>query len=86
MADAENTIEVFFKELQRITRLLVVIATKGQTQREKIETLSGIGFQPKEIADILGTTSNTVRVALVNIRKGARSGGLARGENRHDKR
>jgi DNA-binding CsgD family transcriptional regulator len=35
--------------------------------------LSSAGFQPKEIAEICGTTANTVRVALSTIRKKRRS-------------
>lgn len=61
------------KELQRITRLLVLLATKGQIQKDKIAALANIGFRPKEIADFIGTTPNTVSVALVDIRK--RGGG-----------
>jgi DNA-directed RNA polymerase specialized sigma24 family protein len=57
------------EELQRITKILILIATEGKNQREKIETLSNIGFQPKEIAELLGTTPGSVRVALVDIRK-----------------
>jgi CRP-like cAMP-binding protein len=41
------------------------------TQREKIAFLSKVGLTPKAIADILGTTSNTVSVALAKMKKGA---------------
>lgn len=40
-----------------------------KTQQEQIALLSDAGFQPKEIADVLLTTSNTVNVALNRIRK-----------------
>jgi len=40
-----------------------------KVQRQQIAILSDAGFQPKQIADILGTTSNTVSVALTAIRK-----------------
>ena len=56
-------------ELQRISVLLALNLTKGQSQREQIEILSRIGFQPKEIAKILDTTTNTVSVALARSRK-----------------
>jgi DNA-binding CsgD family transcriptional regulator len=42
------------------------------SQTEQIASLSRIGFSPKDIADVLGTTANTVRVALVSIRKAGR--------------
>jgi len=53
--------------LIRLSALNLVRNTK--TQREQIALLSDAGFQPKQIADILGTTSNTVSVALHSIRK-----------------
>jgi DNA-directed RNA polymerase specialized sigma24 family protein len=56
-------------ELRRITKLLVLIATKDQKQKDQIRLLDGLKFQPKEIAELLGTTSNTVNVALHSIRK-----------------
>ena len=59
-------------ELQCIAKLLVEIATKGQIQNEKIRILSTAGFAPKEIASLVGTTSNTVNVALSNMRAKAK--------------
>ena len=38
-------------------------------KREQIELLSKSGFQPKEIAELIGTTPNTVRVGLAALRK-----------------
>jgi len=60
------------KELQHISKLLVEIATKDQKQNEKIRILSTAGFAPKEIASLVGTTSNTVNVALSNMRAKAK--------------
>jgi len=40
-----------------------------KAQKEQITLLSDAGFQPKQIAGILGTTSNTVSVTLSAIRK-----------------
>jgi DNA-binding CsgD family transcriptional regulator len=31
-----------------------------------------VGFQPKEIAELIGTTANTVNVSLNRLKKGAR--------------
>jgi len=56
-------------ELKRITKLLILIATKDQKQRKQIEILDGIGFKPMEIAELLGTTANNVRVTLHSMRK-----------------
>ena len=62
------------QELKRISKLLALTITRELKQTEKIELLSSIDFQPKEIADLIGTTPNTVRVALVGIRKKAQTG------------
>jgi DNA-binding NarL/FixJ family response regulator len=57
------------EKLDRVIRILAVMTVKNMRQTEQIATLSGIGFSPKEIAEIIGTSANTVRVALVSIRK-----------------
>ena len=57
------------ERLDRIFRLLVLVATQEKSQRERVELLSLVGLRPSEIADILGTTPNTVNVALHMIRK-----------------
>jgi len=61
--------DLILEELQKITKLLVLNSTKDLSQTEAIETMSKIGFQPKEIAELLGTTANTVRVTLSQRRK-----------------
>lgn len=58
--------------LEKIAKLLSLIATKGESQKQQIALLNSVGFQPKEIAELLGTTPNNVRVALVSIRKGTK--------------
>lgn len=65
--------EEILQELQRISKLLALTVTRELKQREKIELLSSIGFQPKEIANLIGTTPGTVSVTLVNIRKKAQT-------------
>jgi DNA-binding CsgD family transcriptional regulator len=60
-------------ELGKVKRLLSVIATQGLSQRDRIATLDRVGFGPREIAELLGTTSNTVSVYLSGIRKENRS-------------
>ena len=45
-----------------------IIGEEG-TQKDKIIQLYKIGLQPKEIANILNTTSNSVSVTLSNARK-----------------
>jgi DNA-binding CsgD family transcriptional regulator len=65
-------------------RLLALIAAKGLPQVQQIAVLSRVGLLPKDIAAILGTTPNTVRVALVSIRKAERLGkrfGISKEDN-----
>ncbi len=56
-------------KLDILIRLLAVGLCGEKNQTEKIKILSSAGLQPKEIADIIGTTSNTVSVALSNLKK-----------------
>lgn len=57
------------RRLDAIIKLLTLGSMKDKTQKEKIVLLDGAGFGPKQIADILATSSNSVSVALSNIRK-----------------
>lgn len=61
--------ERVIEKLDQALKLLGMMAVKGLSQTEQIATLSRIGLPPKDIADVLGTTANTVRVSLVSIRK-----------------
>ncbi len=60
-------------ELRRLIRLAAVLGTEGKSQREQIRILTSAGFPPKDIAALIGTTANTVRVALTDIRKKGKS-------------
>jgi len=55
--------------LDAIVRFLAYMLPKDMTQRDKIMVLSEIGIQPKVIASMLGTTPNTVSVALSILKK-----------------
>ena len=67
-----NSDDEIIDELRKITRLLTVLATKGMTQREQIMLLDSVGLPPREIAELIGTTSNTVSVTLSTLRREAR--------------
>ena len=61
------------EKLDVITKLLALNLVKDmELQKDQIITLSSFGFQPSQVADLLGTTANTVRVALSKARKKAR--------------
>ena len=56
-------------QLNKITRLIATGIVTGKPQTEQICLLARAGLQPKEIADIVGTTPNTVSVTLSGTRK-----------------
>jgi len=66
--EAEQFTELSEK-LDRMMKLLAVQAMGDKTITESIRRLSSLGFQPKEIAELTGTTPNTVRVFLSVMRK-----------------
>jgi DNA-directed RNA polymerase specialized sigma24 family protein len=57
------------EEVKRLSRLIAAFGVDNKPQREQIRLLAAAGFPPKDIAPMIGTTANTVRVALSAIRK-----------------
>lgn len=56
--------------LEEIVRLLAIqLRRSTERQAQAIEELSRAGFGPTRIADLLGTTPNTVNVAISNAKK-----------------
>ena len=55
-----------------LIRLVAIGICGEKTQREKIALLNSASLGPTAIAEILGTTSNTVSVALSAMRKQAK--------------
>jgi hypothetical protein len=55
--------------LSEITMLLGLLVKGNRSQTLIIKELSEVGFQPKRIAELIGTTANTVRVALHQIKR-----------------
>ena len=52
------------EQLQRIANLLALLATKGESQADKILTLTAAGFTNSEIAELLAVTTNVVAVTV----------------------
>ncbi len=65
---ATSDASIVGEELRRIANLLALLAVKGEDQKDKVLTLSAAGYQPAEIASLLDTTANTVRVTLSQSR------------------
>jgi DNA-binding NarL/FixJ family response regulator len=71
------------EKLDKIIKLLILSSTPDWTQKDQIALLHRLGFAPKEIAEILGTTANTVSVTLSNLRSPGKLKGKkgAKGDN-----
>lgn len=59
-------------ELKKISRLIAFQTVRELDRKDQIAALSSVGFQPKEIAGLIGTSANSVSVALHQARKRGR--------------
>ncbi len=57
------------EKLDTLIQLVAISLCQDKGQKEQIAFLASAGIQPKKIAEILGTTSNTVSVTLSGLRK-----------------
>ena len=58
-----------FEKLDRITRLLAAIAVRDKNLKQQVQLLSEAGLQPSEIAEIIGKSSNLIRVTKSSLKK-----------------
>ena len=63
MANDDVLLRIELK-LGQMLRIIALQSTRELKQTQAIELLSASGFEPKLIAEILKTTSNTVSVSL----------------------
>jgi DNA-directed RNA polymerase specialized sigma24 family protein len=56
------------RQLERIANLLALLVTHGKPQAEQIAVLNGAGYSSAEIAQLVGTTRNTVSVTLSQMK------------------
>jgi hypothetical protein len=66
---AKSHEELILGKLDQLVRLTTIGITRGLKQREQITLLNRAGLLPKDIADLLGTTGNTVNKELSTLRK-----------------
>jgi DNA-directed RNA polymerase specialized sigma24 family protein len=59
--------------LEILTRLNLQTMRGDRTQQDMVLMLDAVGCGPSEIADLLGTTANTVNVTLSNAKKKKRN-------------
>jgi len=57
------------EKLNILVKLTTLNIVMDHDYREQVRILSLVGLKPKEIADLLGKTSNSVRVTLSGIRR-----------------
>jgi len=65
----EQSSRALEEKMDTLIKLVACGLISDKSQREQIEMLSRIGLSPKEIAGLIGTTSNTVSVILAGLRK-----------------
>jgi DNA-directed RNA polymerase specialized sigma24 family protein len=56
--------------IDEMVKLLAIIARRSLSQTELILQLKGLGFAPKRIAELVGTTPNVVSVTLHKSKRG----------------
>lgn len=70
VSEVDEKLNEIISKLDKIIMLLSMNLVKEyKLQKDKIVELYKLGFKPKEIAEILGTTENTVNVTLSKSRK-----------------
>jgi hypothetical protein len=65
----DEKLDILVDKVERLMKLIAVAVATGKTQGEQVDVLSRAGFQPKEIAGLVGSTPNSIRVALSTMRK-----------------
>jgi hypothetical protein len=68
---SEDILRDVSKKLDVLIRLIAADVAKGRELREQVRLLGQAGLAPREIAQILGKTPNTISVTLFNLRKNA---------------
>ena len=62
-------LEELISSQKEIVGLLAILAKRDTMQSTLMKELSMVGFQPKRIAELLGTTPNTISVSLNRVKK-----------------
>lgn len=65
----DKGIELLARRLDAIVKLMVFQMAENKPTRDKVWLLWTIGYEPREIADLLDISANNVRVTLSNLRK-----------------
>jgi hypothetical protein len=79
----EKQFSTLMEKLNTLIRLLSLSVISGKSLREQMKILASAKFSHKEIADIVGTTADSVKVTLYQMRKERRR---KKGEARKQKK
>jgi DNA-directed RNA polymerase specialized sigma24 family protein len=60
-------------QMEKILRLLALVALDGRKQKEQIQLLDKAGFGQSEIAEMLGSTPKAISVRLAELRRANRN-------------
>jgi DNA-binding MarR family transcriptional regulator len=70
MSESEKEIlESIDRRLESMLKLLASEQLSGEPTREQVKRLHQMDFQPKEIAEVIGTTQTNVTTHLHNLRE-----------------
>jgi len=67
-SNEEKLLKEISQKLDALYKLVLASAIFQRSQQDQILFLSLAGLKPKDIAKIIGTTPNTVRVRLTRMR------------------
>jgi IS30 family transposase len=79
----ESDIKLVAEKLETLIRLVATAMVADKPRREQIRMLSTSRMQPKQIAELIGTTPGTVSVELTAIRKKAKARKVTRRKPNH---
>jgi len=65
----EQQFKQLSNKMDTIIKLVALSAVEGKELKKQVSILSSIGFQPKQIADMLGKTPNHISVLLHKLHK-----------------
>lgn len=69
MSTSGEQFAVLAEKIDTLIRVIALSIVADRPRQEQCELLSGVGLSSREIAEILGTTRNTVSVALSKMKK-----------------
>jgi hypothetical protein len=64
-----NETEAVAEKLDTLIQLVSIAVSEDRKQKEQIRKLTMAGLKPTRMAAALGTTADTVKVAIANMRK-----------------